>query len=605
MKGKTINGYTLQRPLGTGGMAEVWLAENAIGKKAAVKLLLPKFCDDEDVVARFENEAKVMVKLEHPNIRQVYDYTILDGRPCIIMEYLEGDDLKSLMKQGRRFTQEELVKWWNQMVLALNYTHEIGVIHRDIKPSNIFIDKYNNVRLLDFGIAKNYDNEAQTRTGATMGTLLYMSPEQVKDPKRVGCKSDVYSLAVTFVHLVSNKAPYDSTISSNFDIQMDIVHKPLDLSAVPPMWRTFLEPYLEKEPLKRIPLKLWETTYADKTNDNDKLVEDNAYTPSTFERTIRKLLLGKNDWTEEELQCQYDNSAELESALKEIQIQKERIMVLPSGYNFLQRRKEKERIYASRMNNELLSIRCCISYPEAIAMALMTSELSDEMVNMMIVVHKNDFMDIAVIEYECGVYVASYTDYLSSVNMGKAYLAIRRAKQEIATFEIERIDKLLLVSDNPMDLEYKELIESVFGMKAETRKDLQLLVNQGVAIQAGVYAGCVKDVLRLSVLSQTIGVEKDDGLMMPLVYADTTIPTRRSDNLLLDAAKAWFVVDIWQGNDKIARNNANIATLRMKNPYLEKGKKHNVEITVDIDSKDVCTIIMEDKDYDERVEFVI
>ena len=96
MQGKTINGYTLKTPLGTGGMAEVWYAENRIGKKAAVKLLLPKLCADESIVARFQNEAKVMVQLEHPNIRQVYDYDELDGRPCIIMEYLEGDDLKAL-----------------------------------------------------------------------------------------------------------------------------------------------------------------------------------------------------------------------------------------------------------------------------------------------------------------------------------------------------------------------------------------------------------------------------------------------------------------------------------------------------------------------------
>lgn len=248
---REINGYTLRYQLGEGGMAEVWLAENKIGKKAAVKLLLSKFCHDAAIVARFENEARVMVKLEHPNIRQVYDYTIVDGRPCIIMEYLEGNDLKTLMRQGRRFTDEELVKWWNQMVHALNYTHGFGVVHRDIKPANIFIDKNGNVKLLDFGIAKNDDNPANTLTGSTMGTLLYMSPEQVKDPKRITYMTDVYSLAVTFVHLTSGKAPYDGINNSNFEIQMNIVRKPLDISAVPPIWRTFLEPYLDKEPRNR------------------------------------------------------------------------------------------------------------------------------------------------------------------------------------------------------------------------------------------------------------------------------------------------------------------------------------------------------------------
>ena len=255
MQGTKINGYTLQYLLGTGGMAEVWYAENKIGKKAAVKFLLPRFCADENIVARFENEAKVMVELEHPNIRQVYDYDNIEGRPCIIMEYLEGDDLKALMKQGRRFTDEELVKWWNQMTAALNYTHALGIVHRDIKPSNIFIDKHGNVRLLDFGIAKNNEGGSGTLTGSTLGTRIYMSPEQVKDPKRVDYRTDHYSLAVTFVHLLTGKAPYDSTTSSDFEIQLSIVSKPLELSGLSQQWRVFLLPYLEKEPGNRPALK--------------------------------------------------------------------------------------------------------------------------------------------------------------------------------------------------------------------------------------------------------------------------------------------------------------------------------------------------------------
>ena len=281
MQGKNINGYALQQQLGVGGMAEVWLAENAIGKKAAVKLLLPKFCQDEAIVARFENEAKVMVQLDHPNIRQVYDYGNIDGRPTIIMEYLEGDDLKAFMKQGRCFSDEELARWWNQMVQALNYTHSLGVVHRDIKPSNIFIDKRGNVKLLDFGIAKNSDGGSGTLTGSTLGTRIYMSPEQVKDPKRVDYRTDLYSLAVTFVHLLTGKAPYDSTTSSDFEIQMDIVMKPLDLSVIPLQWQSLLGPYLEKTPEKRPKLQLFEapnleTTVriVEKISDEETIVGD-------------------------------------------------------------------------------------------------------------------------------------------------------------------------------------------------------------------------------------------------------------------------------------------------------------------------------------------
>ena len=191
MKGKTINGYTLESQLGVGGMAEVWLAENKIGKKAAVKLLLPKLCGDDSIKQRFFTEAKVMVELDHPNIRQVYDFGEIDGRPTIVMEYLEGNDLKAMMKRGRRFTEDELEQWWNQIADALNYTHRKGIVHRDIKPSNIFIDRSGNVKLLDFGIAKVADVSSGTMTGSTLGTRIYMSPEQVKDPKRVSAPSDV------------------------------------------------------------------------------------------------------------------------------------------------------------------------------------------------------------------------------------------------------------------------------------------------------------------------------------------------------------------------------------------------------------------------------
>ncbi len=255
MQGKSISGYTLQRHLGTGGMAEVWYAENKIGKKAAVKLLLPKLCQDENVVSRFLTEAKVMVALDHPNIRQVYDYGDIDGRPAIVMEYLEGDDLKARLKRGQRFTDEELKRWWNQLADALNYTHQQGIVHRDIKPGNIFVDKKGDIKLLDFGIAKVRESISSTQTGQKLGTLMYMSPEQVKDSKHIDYRTDVYSLAVTFVHLLTGKRPYDSDTSSDFEISENIVYKPLDLSDLPANWQGFLAPYLEKEPQKRPALK--------------------------------------------------------------------------------------------------------------------------------------------------------------------------------------------------------------------------------------------------------------------------------------------------------------------------------------------------------------
>ena len=249
----------MQSPLGIGGMAEVWLAENKLGKKAAVKLLLPQFCNDENVVQRFLTEAKVMLELSHHNIRQVYDYGDIEGRPCIIMEYLDGGDLKSRLRTRQRFTEEELERWWNQLADALNYTHSKGIVHRDIKPGNIFVDSEGNIKLLDFGIAKVRESISSTQTGQKIGTLMYMSPEQVKDSKHLNHNTDIYSLAVTFVHLITGKMPYDSDTSSDFEISEAIVYRPLDLSGLPAAWRDFLSPYLAKQPEERPALRHFST----------------------------------------------------------------------------------------------------------------------------------------------------------------------------------------------------------------------------------------------------------------------------------------------------------------------------------------------------------
>lgn len=274
MQGKTINGFELKRLLGMGGMAEVWYAENEIGLKAAVKILSEELSHNAQMQERFLNEAKVMVKLDHPNIRKVHGYGSIDGRPAIIMEYLDGSDLKKRMKDGQRFTGEEMKRWWNQMVDALSYTHAQGIVHRDIKPSNIFIDQKGNAKLLDFGIAKVADTTTGTLTGSTLGTRIYMSPEQVKDPKRVGTASDVYSLAVSFVHLLTGKAPYDSTTSSDYDIQVSIVTKPVDVSKVPVEWRGFLVPYLAKEPTDRPALRTFVATTSVPTNEDDETISN-------------------------------------------------------------------------------------------------------------------------------------------------------------------------------------------------------------------------------------------------------------------------------------------------------------------------------------------
>ena len=287
MNGKTINGFTLQRLLGVGGMAEVWYAENEIGLPAAVKILSKELSVNEQMRDRFLNEAKVMVQLNHPNIRKVLGFGNIDERPAIIMEYLDGNDLKARMKRGQRFTQAELEQWWDQLVDALNYTHKKGIVHRDIKPSNIFVDEEGNVKLLDFGIAKFKASISMTQTGAMMGTLMYMSPEQVQDAKHLGPASDVYSLAVSFVHLLTGKTPYDSSSLSDFKIRECIVYKPLDMTGVPTEWQTFLLPYLAKDPDERPTLRPFDPTVKEvPAVVNPKVAPNVAVVPDTDEGTV-------------------------------------------------------------------------------------------------------------------------------------------------------------------------------------------------------------------------------------------------------------------------------------------------------------------------------
>jgi eukaryotic-like serine/threonine-protein kinase len=250
MQGKILYSYTLKHHIGTGGMAEVWYAENNLGKPAAIKIMLPKFVGEQQVVTRFENEAKAMVQLEHKNIRQVYDMGVYEQRPFIIMEYLEGQDLSQFIKQNQKPTESQLELWWQQCTDALNYTHQKNIIHRDIKPSNLFLTQSGEIKILDFGIAKVKQEISITGTGQGLGTLLYMSPQQILDPKRVTNDTDFYSLAVSFVHLMSGRSPYAET-ESQYKLQTQIVNRDVDMNGVSEKWRGKLSPYLGFEGVEK------------------------------------------------------------------------------------------------------------------------------------------------------------------------------------------------------------------------------------------------------------------------------------------------------------------------------------------------------------------
>lgn len=224
-----VGKYKLTKLLGKGGMAVVYEAEHeALGSKAAVKVLNPELSVNAQIRERFKNEARMMASMNHPNIVRVLDYEEMRDSLAIAMELLEGQDLQSYIRRKRKLSVQEIKDIFNQVLAAFQYAHERGIVHRDIKPSNIFVLPNGHVKILDFGIAKLFGlGQDTTETGMQMGTPVYMSPEQVKADKSIDYRSDIYSLGVTLYFMLNGLPPYDSKQESYYEIYKKIVEEPL------------------------------------------------------------------------------------------------------------------------------------------------------------------------------------------------------------------------------------------------------------------------------------------------------------------------------------------------------------------------------------------
>ena len=225
----TIDKYKIIRLIGEGGMASVYEAEHEmLGTKAAIKVLNPILSANAQIKERFRNEAKLMASLDHPNITKVIDFDEQPQQLSILMEFLNGEDLKQKIKRNGALNEKEITDIFSQTLSAFQYAHEKGIVHRDIKPSNIFILPNGHVKILDFGIAKLFgQGNEMTQTGTQMGTPIYMSPEQVKADKSRDHRSDIYSLGVTMFYAINGKPPYNSETDSQFDIFIKIVYEVL------------------------------------------------------------------------------------------------------------------------------------------------------------------------------------------------------------------------------------------------------------------------------------------------------------------------------------------------------------------------------------------
>lgn len=233
MIGSKVLNYRIDSFIDKGGMGSVYLGiHEKLGRKVAIKVLHNHLAQNDQLRRRFKNEAESMAKLQHPNIVTLYDYDENEAGLFLIMEYVEGMELGKYINQKTGPIPTDLaVELFGQLLDGFDYAHKNGVVHRDIKPSNILITKDNKVKILDFGIAKLVEGDKSlTKTGTQMGSVLYMSPEQVKG-KHVDNRSDIYSLGVTLFQMVTGKCPYDKD-TTEYEIYDKIVKEPLSRIAV-------------------------------------------------------------------------------------------------------------------------------------------------------------------------------------------------------------------------------------------------------------------------------------------------------------------------------------------------------------------------------------
>ena len=226
--GETVGSYRILEQLGRGGMATVFKAYHpALDRYVAIKALHPAFMEDPNFLARFQREAKVVAKLEHPNIVPIYDFAEYEGRPYLVMKYIEGETLKARLSRGP-IARSELLKIAKAVGDGLHYAHRKGILHRDVKPSNVLLGLDKRIYLADFGLARIAQaGESTLSSDMVLGTPQYISPEQAMGMRELDEGTDIYSLGVMFYEMVVGRVPFSA--DTPFSVIHDHIYTPLPL----------------------------------------------------------------------------------------------------------------------------------------------------------------------------------------------------------------------------------------------------------------------------------------------------------------------------------------------------------------------------------------
>ncbi|MFT3694387.1 MAG: protein kinase [Kofleriaceae bacterium] len=263
MIGQTIGNFRIVERIGRGGMGEVWLGtQQALGTNVAIKMLLEPFPPDSEDVVRFFNEARAVGRIQHAGITKIFDSGILpDGRAYLVMEYLEGESLASRILR-QRISKAALCDIVRQIASVLDATHSAGITHRDLKPDNIFLirdreqPRGERVKVLDFGVAKLTGTLAgnSPRTFGTLGTPMYMAPEQWGDASQVDYRADIYSLGCVAYEMACGHPPFPvKTVAEACAKHLNEVPPKLSTQTdgVPPELDRWIAAMLEKAPERR------------------------------------------------------------------------------------------------------------------------------------------------------------------------------------------------------------------------------------------------------------------------------------------------------------------------------------------------------------------